>query len=1005
MTSKAKRTVPIVFISSTVEDLEIFRKRARDAALAAGFQPRMCEYFPASGNPPLQECLARVSGSKSEASVDLLIAIVAHRYGWVPEDQPDGDHRSITWLECLEAHRNGAKVLAFLVDDKTEWPDRHREGYQLAIAAQAESATPQLLELVQKNIPALREFKSWLSEGRVISTFTNPDDLQSKILIALQDWLKRHSEFQVDAPGDPTQYLRTLREETAYINIRGLQVGSGRATRFPIEDLYISLKTITPQEPGKGNRPADQKESQQLENALAGSRLVVIGDPGAGKTTFLQRACQLACRAMLEADTEAIKTLGLSVAPFPILIRLSELQGHRKANKGQPGAPAIEAASDWLVHFLASQWKEEAGGLDARYFRKQLQKGPALLLLDGLDEASSERDRSSLVKWIEKVSARWENCRIVVTSRPATYKGSSVLPGFAHAYIEPLEDSAIDTFLARWCRALFPTDPTRTEKHKKELLDALRSRPDIRRMARNPVMLTALAVVHWNERRLPEQRAELYESILAWLSRSREELPHRPSPERSLGLLQSLALAMQDHDIGREVQVSRRWAAEAIAPSWRELLESERLAAAGKFLDQEEQDSGIVVRRGSDVRFWHLTFQEYLAARALAGMADRVQHQRILRRLYTPEWREVVLLLVGVLHAQGVDKVDNLVKAVLDQLGEQECLAEQARCAGILGAIVRDLTPLQYQPSDSKRLRKVVAQAMRMFTKEGANEIPIKVAIEAAEALGQMGDPRFESDKPDHWVEIRAGRFWMGAQGTDKKGKNFDSEADPDEGPVHQVYLDAFQIGRYPVTVADYQRFVLDCGYERETHWREGGFGRWSEPSSWDSQVSHPNRPVVGVSWFEAAAYAHWRGGRLPTEAQWERTTRGTHGRKYPWGNAGPTEDLVNFAGGVQAPTPVGIHPQGSTPEGVSDLAGNVEEWCQDLFAEYPSNKLSRNPTGPKKEQLNASPKTGSRRVLRGGSWLLPARYCRASYRNYGGQSGRNDRIGFRIVRRMNLAN
>ncbi|MEE8587640.1 MAG: SUMF1/EgtB/PvdO family nonheme iron enzyme [Acidobacteriota bacterium] len=993
MTEKAKRNTPIVFISSTAEDLEPFRKRARDAALALGFQPRMMEYFPASGSPPLEECLARVSGSKSEPPVHLLIAIVAHRYGWVPEGQADGEHKSITWLECQEAETRGFEVLAFLIDEKADWPDRHREGYQLTAAAQAGSATPELLVLVQKNIPALRQFKSWLSNGRVRSTFTNPDNLQTKILIGLQDWLKRNPEFQVEAAGDPSPYLRILREETAYIDIRGLQVGSGKASRFPIDELYMSLQTASTQvrKAGKKGRPTPvgQPVRLELEKALVSPRLVVIGDPGAGKSTFLRRICQLACRGILDGDRAAIQTLGLEEAPFPILVRLSELHDHRAANKGRSGAPAVALAPDWLAHLLASQWKKDTG-LDAGFFHRLLTDEAVLLLLDGLDEVPTDKDRRALVKWIEKAAARWEHCRIVVTSRPATYKGEAVLPGFDHASIEDLEDPAIANFLEAWCQALFPADPRRADRHREELIEALRSRPEIRRMARNPVMLTALAVVHWNEKRLPEQRADLYESILNWLALSREALPHRPSPERSLGLLQSLALAMQDHEKGRQVQISRRQAAEAIAPGWRELPDSERLAAAATFLDQEEKDSGIVVRRGSEVRFWHLTFQEYLAARALAGLGDREQHQCLLRSLHSPEWKEVVLLLAGVLRGQGVERVDNLVAAVLDQLGGKPSLPDQARCAGILGAIVRDLAPMKYQPTDA-RYQSVLKQALGVFNRDRSEEVSIEVAIEAAEALGQAGDPRFEGDQLEkNWVEIPAGEFWMGAQKKDKAGKNFDPEADNDESPVHRVHLDAYRIGRYPVTVAEYQRFMQADGYGEEDHWTEGGFGEKTEPDAWEDQTQHPNRPVVRVSWLEAAAYAQWAGAQLPTEAQWERAARGTEGRKYPWGNRPePNPQRLNFAESETGdPTPVGVYPQGSTPEGITDLAGNVLEWCQDWFGGYP-DQLQKSPTGPKK---------GEGRVHRGGASNYDARLCRSSYRLYNPSAIRNHNIGFRVV-------
>jgi hypothetical protein len=169
-----------------------------------------------------------------------------------------------------------------------------------------------------------------------------------------------------------------------------------------------------------------------------------------------------------------------------------------------------------------------------------------------------------------------------------------VLTGFHTAQIEPLEAAGITIFLKHWCDQLFPESAEAAKNHLDELDQALRDRAEIRRMARNPVMLTALAVVHWNERRLPAQRADLYECILKWLLEARQRRPGRESGKRCLELLQSLALAMQQHPKGRLVQAEKSWAASVVPQA---------------FLEQEEVDSGIIASRGSELRFWHLTFQ------------------------------------------------------------------------------------------------------------------------------------------------------------------------------------------------------------------------------------------------------------------------------------------------------------------------------------------------------------------------------------------------------------
>jgi hypothetical protein len=208
--------MPTVFISSTSEDLAPYRAAARDAALRAGFRPDMMEYFIAGGKtPPLSECLAKVSGS------DVVVVLVAHRYGWKPSEPPGDGSKSVTWLECEHAVNQGKEVLAFLVDDDHPWPPKQ----------------------IQSGEPRLAEFKQWLADRRFREQFTTPEDLRGKVESALHNWRNARGQSAPPAEGDPAKYFDALRQETAFIDIRGLQVGAGKAYRFPIEDLYIPLTT------------------------------------------------------------------------------------------------------------------------------------------------------------------------------------------------------------------------------------------------------------------------------------------------------------------------------------------------------------------------------------------------------------------------------------------------------------------------------------------------------------------------------------------------------------------------------------------------------------------------------------------------------------------------------------------------------------------------------------------------------------------------------------------
>src|ERR1035437_2652657 len=154
---------PVVFISSTSDDLKEYREQAEKAAKASGFSPRMMEYFPASGHAPtLQACLEKV------ADAEVLVVIVAHRYGWVPDGPENPDAKSITWLECDHArHVTGKEVLAFLVDPKYPWPAELRESYRL-IAENDQPARKynQIRKEVIRNEAKLGEFKKELSGYR-----------------------------------------------------------------------------------------------------------------------------------------------------------------------------------------------------------------------------------------------------------------------------------------------------------------------------------------------------------------------------------------------------------------------------------------------------------------------------------------------------------------------------------------------------------------------------------------------------------------------------------------------------------------------------------------------------------------------------------------------------------------------------------------------------------------------------------------------------------------------
>ena len=271
--------------------------------------------------------------------------------------------------------------------------------------------------------------------------------------------------------------------------------------------------------------------------------------------------------------------------------------------------------------------------------------------------------------------------------------------------------------------------------------------------------------------------------------------------------------------------------------------------------------------------------------------------------------------------------------------------------------------------------------------------------------------PKIINDGYGDYVLVPAGVFQM--------GDHFD-EGNSDEIPVHDVYLDAYYIGKFKITNSAYKAFIDDGGYNEQAYWEAGGWGEFgSAPQFWNSAKDRggglPGNeayPVVGVSWFEAMAYCQWLSAktghtyRLPTEAEWEKAARGTDQRRYAWGDE-IDAGYANFDHGQDRQdmhlTPVGYYDgsmreglqthDNASPYGAYDMIGNVSEWCVDWYdATYYARSPRRNPTGRE---------AGDSRVLRSGGYVDSAYYQRASGRHKMGAHFKSYKTGFRCVREL----
>jgi formylglycine-generating enzyme required for sulfatase activity len=241
----------------------------------------------------------------------------------------------------------------------------------------------------------------------------------------------------------------------------------------------------------------------------------------------------------------------------------------------------------------------------------------------------------------------------------------------------------------------------------------------------------------------------------------------------------------------------------------------------------------------------------------------------------------------------------------------------------------------------------------------------------------------FKPKPPEPDIETLLGFEWRSIpEGDFLMGDNF-GDGDTDETPVHKVYLDRYEISKYEVTFEQYDRFCDDTGR--------------SKPD--DNNWSRDNRPVINVSWDDATAFCQWLSSKtgknfdLPTEAQWEKAARGAGQYKYPWGDALPGCNRANYGDCPPSTTvEVGLFPDGQSPFGVYDMAGNVWEWCKDWHnSSYYENSPDSNPQGPD---------NGTSRIVRGGCYSSPAKNIRTTDRHRRDPTETHENyIGFRICR------
>jgi formylglycine-generating enzyme required for sulfatase activity/energy-coupling factor transporter ATP-binding protein EcfA2 len=763
------------------------------------------------------------------------------------------------------------------------------------------------------------------------------------------------------------------------LKLRGIR--THQPVRVELENIYITLNTTaSPRErfahPERSEAESkDTLERKARDTALhelmrESARLVILGAPGSGKSTFLAYLALTYARGRDQVKAR----LDLDEARIPVFIPLRDFA---LALDGATGIPALFA---FLDQHLAD------AGLDfpKNYFEPDCAAGNCLFLFDGVDEVVDETKRALAAEVIEQLAQTFPQNRIVVTSRPGGYRGAAQLSAaFQIATVREFDDEQIEKFVENWCVAVetaqaaedAPAIRRVAETAARDLIGAIQGNPRVRALAVNPLLLTVIALVHRYRATLPERRAELYDEctdvllgywdlgktgVAAKMLAAYTGLAEKMDTGERRAFLEPVALAFQE--AGKveldEDEVLNALSAQFLQAGYDRDAQRARQDAQ-RFLEIVSLRSGLLQERAPRVyAFSHLTFQEYLAARLVAERDDFVAY--LLARVDDSWWREVILLAAGHLSASGKARATRLVRALLDHnTPAANILAGQA-----LIDIGRFRIDGHLQNDAIEKLLPTMQNA----------RLDVKTRASAGETLDALG---WLPPDLDAFVPIRN-------QVSSLRG-NLVS-----------------WIAKYPVTYFQFQKFIDAGGYANEKFWRDQiGFDeigreknlgdeawKWLQqaggaerrPWYWDNPRFHrAGYPVIGVTWYEASAYCRWLTEqfqiadfrlqignsnlqlptsklqfRLPTEAEWVRAAGGDANNRAAWDKPGEStgklpaekcQEIVLARANVKesdlgGTTPVAMYPDGKrvTEDGdaIWDLQGNAWEWTSNLYEVYP---------------------------------------------------------------------
>ena len=696
------------------------------------------------------------------------------------------------------------------------------------------------------------------------------------------------------------KYLTYLVGSLGLLSLRGLDFGSADASQgkkpLDLVGVYVDLDTRSQKEVKAKDKDLQRVPLPALEAVAANRGMVLLGDPGSGKSTFVNHLAHCLAQHALESKQAEPKQAWLLRLPgwpesegglLPVVVILRDYARYIKESE--------EPDPVHLWKFIAAQLEAQNLTAAIKPILAKLEDGKALVLLDGLDEVTTAAQRRFVRDVVSAFMRRYPDNRYLLTCRILSYQAPSEpngedlrIPALPAYTLAPLDEPKQDRFVAAWYAELAEKGQVRREEQvdKSHSLQTAVRRHDLQTMAGNPLLLTVMAVVHTHKGELPDARAILYGDTVDLLL-SRWEAQKAGTGEAADGILSLLRQAGRS-EIDLK-SVLRKLAYDAQAQTGEGLLadiaELDLLHALADLKKDSEGmgdlywaqkvtlamklRAGLLIELSPGVfAFPHRTFQEYLAGVHLTSAGDFASLAIKLADDRT-RWREALLLAVGHLVYVNVETSRPLFLA--GELCPSRLTDDETawRKVWLAGEVLVEIGLLRVTDSDfGQQLMDRVRQRLCELIIGG--KLTAAERVYAGDTLAQLGDPRQSVLSVDamEFCWVPPGPFLLGS------GKE-DADAGKNEKPQREFTLNyGYWIARYPVSVAQFRQYVEDIG---------------EQPADPDCLSGKPNHPVVYVSWDESKAFCAWLTQRLqqqgfipqswsvdlPNEPEWEKAARG----------------------------------------------------------------------------------------------------------------------------------